>query len=119
MAGPILVMHEIAAKVSPTVTAKFYCLLNPDTYTDIGSIVGITKVTDESLLNNTTNSVAELIRSGVVFRLNVVTKGKPKRYFYILCARDKIGTALDGVVGKSIKGKVLGAAKGKAKAYFY
>lgn len=119
MAGPILVMHEIVTKISPTVTSKFYCFLNPNTYADIGSIVGITKVTDETLLNSTTNSIAELIHSGVLFRLNVVTKGKPKKYFHILCARDKLGTALDGVVGKNVNGKVVGAAKGKAKASFH
>lgn len=119
MADPILVLHKVSVAGSGSADAKvFYCLLNPNTYVSIGTIVGISKASDTEQ-NNTRSDVGELIKAGIVFRLNLATKTTPKRYFHILCTRDKLGTALDGLVGKTINGKTVGAAKGRAKASFY
>lgn len=119
MADPILKLHKVSLSGSVDGGGKtFYCLLNPKTYTGIGSIVGITLVTDEAEMNNPRNSVADLIHAGIVFRLLLASKTSPKKYFYILCTRDKIAAALDGLVGKTVNNVVVGTAKGKTAATF-
>jgi len=118
----ILELHKLTlgGSVDGGATKVYYCLLRPETYTSIGSIVGITKVTDEAELNNAKTSVAELIGAGVAFRLQVDGKiGGRRRSFNLLCARDRIGTAMDGLKGKTVNSVVVGAARVKRRASFY
>lgn len=119
MADPIVKLHKVTVGGTVDGGGKFYyCLLNPKTYTGIGSTVGITLASEEEQ-NSVRASVAELLRAGIVFRLNVTSRTTPKRYFNILCTRDKVNTALDGLAGKTVNGVVVGAARAKRTANFY
>lgn len=118
----ILELHKINVGGGGGVTgSNYYCMLNPNTYTSIASIVGIAKVTDEAEKNNPTYTVAELIRAGIVQRMICSGKatGNKPRSFNLLVARDKLSSALDGIKGKTINGVTVGAGRIKRTATFY
>lgn len=95
-------------------------MLNPNTYTSIDSVVGVSKVTSEAEMSEPNTRVSELIGAGIVFRVTASGKsGTNYRSYSFLVARDKIGTALDAVKGKTINGVSLSAGKIKRKATFY
>jgi hypothetical protein len=119
--APVLAKHKLTLTGSVDGGGKtYYFLARPGTYASIGSTVGITLVTEQSEMNNPNTSVAELLGSGLAFRILCHGKsGGAMKYFNVLCSRDKIGTALDGVINKTINGVTLLAAKGKRRASFF
>lgn len=116
----ILVLHKVTLGAGAA-AKTYYCLLNPTTYTSIDAVVGISKVTEDSEKNSVKSDVAELIGAGVLFRIVCYGKSSDgkRRSFNILCTREKIGTALDGLEGKTIHGVTVGAGRIKRTATFY
>lgn len=74
-----------------------------DEYAGIGTIVGVTKVTDTNLPELSAD-VSDLVRRGAVARLKIAYESSGKRkYARILCDLDKLKTAVSALPGKSFK----------------
>lgn len=76
----------------------------PDIYTDIATIVGVSKVTDANL-PEVTMEVRDLIRKAQVVRLNVsyVLNGK-RKLARVICDLSKLKTAVAQLPTKTFRG---------------
>lgn len=82
---------------------KSYASL-PDNYQNIGSIVGVTRLQAGDPVG-TISDVEDLLEWGSAVRLSVrVDEGTEKKTYRVLCARDKITTAISGLIGEQYKG---------------
>lgn len=82
----------------------------PDVYSDIGPVVGVSKLADEDTVDAMVR-VGDAIRQGQVMRLRVrYEEGDEVKSSFILCDIDKAATAIAGLRGKSYKGGEIKSA---------
>lgn len=98
----ILVLHRVTLSADE----EYYFLAPPNSYTgDIGTATGISKAAD-SEQDRPETPVSKLVSNGKLFRLAASYKvGTKTRSVKLLCARTKIGTALDVLDGASYVGR--------------
>lgn len=99
--APKVVLH----KVTISADEEYYFLTRPETYTgDIGTQTGVSKASDTEQ-DRPPIPIGNLVTNGKLFRVVVSYKsGTRNRTAKLLCARNKIGTILDGLEGKTYTG---------------
>ena len=118
-------MPAILKKFRATVGAtgserEYFFLQNPTSYGGaIDTITGVTAATDTEQ-DEPETSVASLLKSGKLFRVNIRYVGGPTGFksAKILVTRTKLGTALDDLIGKTFRGGEIVAASIPRKATF-
>lgn len=118
-------MAPILKKFRATVGAtgseqQYYFLQNPTSYGGaVDTITGIAAATDTEQ-DEPETSVASLLKSGKLFRVNIryqigTSAAKTAK---ILVTRDKLGTALDGLIDKTFRGGTIVKASIPRKATY-
>ena len=116
------ILKKFRATVGAGVTAREYFFLqNPTSYAgSLNTITGISEATDTEQ-DQPDTSVGNLLKSGQLFRINVRYTGGPTgfRTAKLLVTREKLSTALDGLVGKTLRGGQIVKASMPQKAVFF
>lgn len=99
--APRFALHRITLSADE----EYYFLSRPETYaSDIGTQTGIS-LAKETEQDNVETDVDKLVRKGKLFRVTVSYKaGTKRRTAKLLCAKNKLGTVLDGLNGKTYTG---------------
>lgn len=103
------------------VSTVYYCLLNPTTYINLETVVGVKKVTNQQELTEPNTSISELIKCGLLQRINVSGKNNAgqRRSYDIVVLRSRMNVILTNLIGKSIQGIKITSVGAKRKATFY
>lgn len=100
---------------------EYFFLQNPTSYGGaVDTATGITAAADTEQ-DEPETSVASLLKSGKLFRVNIRYTGGATGFktAKILVTREKLGTALDTLVGKSFRGGTIVRASIPRKAQFF
>lgn len=100
---------------------EYFFLQNPTSYGGaVDTVTGIRAATDTEQ-DEPETSVGSLLKSGKVFRVNIRYTGGPTGFktAKILVTREKLGTALDELVGKTFKGGQIVKASIPRKAQYF
>jgi hypothetical protein len=107
----ILTLHKATATVGTT-TDSYFFLARPSIYSgDIATQTGVSEATNEEK-DEPRYPISELLAKGILTRLvtyavsGTGTTARRKTH-RLLVVKSKIGTALDGLRGKSIDGAVV------------
>lgn len=119
-------MPAILKKYRATVGAtgserEYFFLQSPTGYGGaVDTATGITEATDTEQ-DEPETSVAALLKSGKLFRVNIRYTGGATgfRTAKILVTREKLGTALDTLIGKTFRGGTIVKASIPRKAQFF
>lgn len=96
-------------------TKNYFFLSKAETYAGLSATVGVEAAADTDN-DEPRTKVEELQNKGIVFRVNCyLANGKVRQ---VLVTRDKLATALDGLIGKTIAGSTVRAAGIARKARF-
>jgi hypothetical protein len=89
--------------VDTTGTGKLVIVLEEATYQNIGTVVGITKLTGSPPAGSYSDSSTAAVRKGRLGNLRVTVRTGNKRVTRkILCSLDKMDTVTGEIVGKTI-----------------
>lgn len=119
MAAPFLKKFRIILGASGD-EKEYYFFQNPTSYAgSLNTITGVRPATDTEQ-DEPEISVAALLKSGKAFRVNIRYTGGATGYksAKILVARDKVGTALDSLIGKTFRGGQIVKASIPGKSQF-
>jgi hypothetical protein len=118
----VAILKKFRATVGTTGNEKEYFFLqNPTSYEgSLDTATGIKEAT-ETEQDEPNISVAALLNSGKLFRVNVRYTGGPTgfRNAKLLVTRDRLGTALDTLVDKSFRGGTIVKASIPGKATYF
>lgn len=100
---------------------EYYFLQNPTSYEGtLDTVTGVKAATDTEQ-DEPDIPVGNLLKSGKLFRVNIRYTGGPTgfRTAKLLVTKEKLVTALDGLIDKTFKGGVIVKASIPQKAVFF
>lgn len=112
--APILKTYKATVNTIP-----YYFLQRTDAYQgSLDTISGVAEA-EEQEQDQPVYAVAELISKTILLRLHITYKiGELKKRAQVLVARDKVGTALDALIGETYRGGTITKAGMKRDGNF-
>lgn len=110
---------KVSAGVSPALRT-YYFRTKAGLYDGtISTVTGITKATEAEEDEPTVN-IGVLLQKGILIRVKGrQTVGGKKRTVNLVCARDKVGTILDGLEGTPYNGREIESASFPVRRTYY
>lgn len=99
---------------------QYFFLQAPNSYQgSLDTVTGISEAT-ETEQDRADTPVDRLLKVGVLFRVAIqYTSGTGRKTARLLVTRPKLGTALDGLIGKSFRGGEITKARIPRKAQYF
>lgn len=113
--APILKLYKATVG-----TQNYFFLQSPTSYSgSIDTLTGVAEAADTEF-DEPATSVQNLVSKGKLFRVLVsYTVGTAKRTAKLLVTRANLGTALDGLIGETLRGGTITSARIPQKAQFF